>query len=171
VHTRALLIGENSQGSSYLVKRLEGYRCECEFANSYPDVSSLLKFRSFDLVLSPMRLRDNSLFPLVDQLEGSRTTLFYFQAVEESCWWVPALRLGRNCFGSYALRPNEFMTSLGQVVAEIQAGSASLAEDQPRVASAPRTSIATLSRRNAISVIAAPVRARGVELLKHGAAR
>ena len=171
VQTSVLLIGENSQGSSYLVKRLEGYRCECGFATSYQEACSLLKLQSFDLVLSPTRLRDSSLFPLVNQLEGSRTTLFFFQAAEESCWWLPALRSGRNCFGSCALRPNEFITSLGQIMGEIQADSPSLAEHKPRAASAPRTSMAALSGSNTISVVPMPVRARSVELLKRRAVR
>lgn len=108
-------------------------------------------------------------FPLVNQLEGSRTTLFFFQAVEESCWWLPGLRLGRNCFGSCALRRSEFITSLGRIMDEIQADSPSLAEHKPRAASAPRTSMAALSGSNTISVVPMPVRARGVELLKRRA--
>lgn len=104
-----------------MIKRLEVYRCECGFATSYPEARSLLKFESFDLVLSPMRLGDSSLFALVNLLEGSHTTLFYFQAVEEGCWWLPALQFGRKCFGSNALRPSEFFASLERVIDEIQA--------------------------------------------------
>jgi hypothetical protein len=167
---RALLIGENAQGSLNLIKRLEGYRCECRFVTSYQEARSLLKFQRFDLVLSPMRLRGSSLFPLVNQLEGSQITLFYFQAVEEGCWWLPALRSGRNCFGSCALRPSEFIVSLGQIMDEIQVGPPSLAEHKAPVASARQTSIATLSWSHTISVVATPVRAKDAEILKRCAA-
>src|SRR5580692_12674935 len=97
-----LLIGENSQGSSHLVKHLQGHVFKCRFAASYQEAVSLISPQTFDLVLSPMRVRDNSIFPLMDLLERSCTTLFFFQAVEEGCWWLPALQFGRNCFGSYA---------------------------------------------------------------------
>ena len=115
VQTRALLIGENSQGSSYLIKRLEGYRCECGFATSYQEAVLAAQASKFRPCVKPNEAPRQQPFPLVNQLEGSRTTLFYFQAVEEGCWWLPALRLGRNCFGSCALRPSEFIASLQSV--------------------------------------------------------
>jgi hypothetical protein len=117
---RALLIGESRQGSAHLVKLLEGHGCECSFATSYREACSLLGARPFDLVLSPIRLRDCSVFPLVGLLQGSDVTLFYFQLVEDGCWWLPALRSGRACFGSHALRPSEFVVSLGEIVAELR---------------------------------------------------
>lgn len=143
---RALLIGENSQGSSHLVKLLKGNGCECSFATSYQEACSLLGTQPFDLVLSPMRLRDCSIFPLVSLLDGSGVTLFYFQLVEDGCWWLPALRLGEKCFGSHALRPSEFVVSLNEVIAEIRSGSRVPAEDRPALVSAAQPSVATLSR-------------------------
>ena len=89
---KALLIGESPQGSSHLAKRLQERGCECEFAVSYQEARSLLGAQHFDLVLSPMRLRDVSLFPLICLLDRSNITLFYFHAVEDGCWWLPALR-------------------------------------------------------------------------------
>jgi PleD family two-component response regulator len=115
---RALLIGENSQGSSHLVKLLEEHGCKCRFVTSYHEAFSQLGVEDFGLVLSPMSLRDGNVFPLANLLEGSNTTLFYFQAVEESCWWLPALRSGQKCFGSSALRPSEFIASLPQILEE-----------------------------------------------------
>src|ERR1019366_8592370 len=99
---KALLIGENPQGSSYLAKRLQERGCECEFAGSYQEACWLLRAQDFDLVLSPMRLRGGSLFPLIDLLDGSGITLFYSHAVEDGWWWLPALRHGQKCFGSSA---------------------------------------------------------------------
>jgi CheY-like chemotaxis protein len=146
---RALLIGESCQGSAHLVKLLEGHGCECSFATSYQEACSLLGARPFDLVLSPIRLRDCSIFPLVGLLQGSGVTLFYFQLVEDGCWWLPALRSGRACFGSHALRPSEFVVSLNEIVAELRAGSRAPAENQPALASTTQTSVTTGSRSGA----------------------
>ena len=151
---RALLIGENSQGSSHLVKLLEGQGCDCSFATSYQDACSLLGTQPFDLVLSPIRLRDCSIFPLASLLEGSAVTLFYFQLVEDGCWWLPALRSGRKCFGSHALRPSEFVLSLNEIIAEMRAGSRLPAENQPTFVSTPQTSVPARSRSSARPVAA-----------------
>ena len=110
--TRALLIGESPQGSSHLAKRLQERGCECEFAVSCEEARSSLGTKRFDLALSPMRLRGVSLFPLICSLDESNITLFYFHAVEDGCWWLPALRHGQHCFGSSALRPSEFVAVL-----------------------------------------------------------
>ena len=113
---KALLIGENPRGSSYLATRLQGHGCECGFATSYQEACASLRSQVFEVVLSPMRLRGVTVFPLIDLLEGSEVTLFYSQAVEQSCWWLPALRHGQNCFGSSALRPSEFVAALDEAI-------------------------------------------------------
>ena len=138
MQARVILNGEDPQGYSFLVKRLEAHRCKCRFATSYQEALPLLSLQDFDLVLSPMRVRDSSVFPLISLLESSRTTLFYFQAVEEGCWWLPALRFGRNCFGSDALRPGEFIDSLNLVIEEIQKGpTAMTASKVPTIPPSP----------------------------------
>jgi hypothetical protein len=117
---RVLLIGETINDSSYLAKRLEERGCHCSFAKSYQESASLLRQGGFDVVLSPARLRDCGGAPLIDQLNGSGATLFYYHAVERGCWWLPALRRGRECFGSPALRPSEFVTVLDELIKELR---------------------------------------------------
>jgi hypothetical protein len=117
---KVLLMGVNTQGFSYLMKRLQGHGCDCEFAGSYSQARLLLMNRIFDLVLTPMRLREESTFPLLALLSGSETNLFYSSSVEDSCWWLPAIRNGQSCFGAGALRPSEFVIVLDQTIAEIQ---------------------------------------------------
>lgn len=117
---KTLLIGENPQGSSYLARRLQGQGCECSFATSYPEACSSLRSQGFEVVLSPMRLRGVTVFPLMDLLAGSRVTLFFSHAVERGCWWLPALRHGEKCFGSSALRSRDFVSVLDEVIAEIR---------------------------------------------------
>ena len=79
----------------------------------------MLDDHEFDLVLGPIRLNTNSLYPLIGQLDGSRTTLFFSQAVENGCWWLPALRHGLNCFGAPGYRSDEFVTVLDKTIEEI----------------------------------------------------
>jgi hypothetical protein len=119
IRPTALLIGESPQGSSNLAKRLQARGCECDFAVSSQEASSMLRAERFDLVLSPMRLRDGSLFSLINLLNGSGITLFFSYVVEDGCWWLPALRHGQNCFGSSALRPSQFIAALDEAIEEI----------------------------------------------------
>ncbi len=116
---KVLLIAETPQGSFYLTDRLMKQGCECEFANSLGEAISRIRESDYDLVLCATRLPDGGAFPLMDLLEGSGATLFYFQAVEEGCWWLPGLRHGRKCFGTSALRATEFVSTLDEAIDEI----------------------------------------------------
>ncbi len=162
MQAKVLLIGENPQGYSRLVKRLEENRCKCRFAPAYQEAVSLLSLQDFDLVFSPMRVRDSSVFPLISLLESSRTTLFYFQAVEEGCWWLPALRFGRNCFGSSALRPSEFIAWLNLVIEEMQMRPSAMTAS---AVSTTRSPIA-LPWLNTRSATVRPVRVERPDLVK-----
>jgi CheY-like chemotaxis protein len=117
---RVLLIRENQNTYATLSDRLRGRGCDCLFAMSRREVEALLEKHSFDLVLGPIRLKNESLYPLIDVLAGSRTTLFYSKTVEAGYWWLPALRRGSDCFGTQAFRPREFVTVLDQAIEEIR---------------------------------------------------
>jgi CheY-like chemotaxis protein len=116
---KALVVGENPQDSSLLVKRLQKRGFQCEFASSSQQALSLARVYDFDLALSPISLRDISLFPLMDACAGSTVTLFYFQTVEDGCWWLPAIRRGKCCWGSSAFRPAEFVSALDAAIDEL----------------------------------------------------
>jgi hypothetical protein len=98
----------------------------------------------YDLVLGPIRLNTNSLYPLIGLLDGSSTTLFFSQAVENGCWWLPALRRGLNCFGAPGYRFNEFATVLDKTIEEIHASVHAVVETQSPVASRNSGSVVTL---------------------------
>jgi hypothetical protein len=117
--TKVLLIREGRMTWSPLTDRLGESECECCFAVSVREVDELLGKHDFDLVLAPLRLKSDSLYPLIGLLEGSRSTLFYSQAVEDGCWWLPALWRGLNCFGAPAFRPAEFATVLDATLKDI----------------------------------------------------
>lgn len=117
---KVLLVGVKSRGSSPLAKYLLKRNCQCEFASSRQEAHSLLQSRPFDMVLSPMRLHDASLFPLIEMLEGADISLFYFCPVEVGTWWLPALRRGEKCLGSPAVRSCEFVSALDEAIAEVR---------------------------------------------------
>jgi DNA-binding NtrC family response regulator len=163
---KALLIAENAHGCSYLANRLQGHGCDCSFATSYQEACSSLQSHGFELVLSPTKLRGITVFPLIDLLEGSTVTLFYSHAVEQGCWWLPALRHGEKCFGSSALRPREFVSVLDKVIAEIRTDCRVTDNlQQPTQQSALSILVVPSSRRE--SLPAGPVRAKISADVKH----
>jgi hypothetical protein len=155
---KVLLVGENAHGCSYLAQRLRERGCHCEFAASYPETCSSLRVQHFHLVLSPMRLRGTSIFPLIDLLDGSRVTLFFFHPVEQGCWWLPALRDGEKCFGSSALRPSDFVTALDEAIAEIRCSVRMGGNTQQFAVRQPRMTVTPLSHREHLFV--RPLRAK-----------
>lgn len=125
-----LLIGRSSDAHSRLSSCLGKRGCNCRFAISHQQVFRLVEIHSFDLVLGPLRLDGKSLYPLIQRLAGSMTTLFFSYAVEAGCWWLPALRWGQDCFGAPALRPGEFTFVLDEITKEIRSSLHAEAEIQ-----------------------------------------
>jgi len=162
---RALLIAEGLQTPSCLARRLEGQGCWCSFARSYREAYSSIGNQDFDLVLSPLKLRGATLFPLVDLLEGSRITLFYSQPVEQGYWWLPALRSGQKCFGSAAFRPSEFVSVLDEVIVEVRAGWHVIRDLQKPTQQSAGSVLTVLSSRNEPAL--APARPRRSEMGRH----
>lgn len=128
---RVLLIGKNERGSSYLSIEMSKRGCACSSACSCREAFLLLSTQKFDLVLSPTSLRDGSLYSLMRLLEGSDTTVFYSCPVEDGFWWLPALRCGRKCFGSIALRRCQFTVLLDETIEEIRSAASAAAENNP----------------------------------------
>jgi hypothetical protein len=118
---KVLLIGENPMGIWFLQARLNKWECEVHFVSSYKAATACISDKAFDVVLSQFRLRDGSSYPLAGLLIGSNTTLVYSYPVETGCWWLPAIRNGQSCWGSLAMRPNEFVVFLDDVLKEIKA--------------------------------------------------
>jgi hypothetical protein len=121
-----LAIGESGEMCSSSFSRLEQRGCECYFAKSQTELASLLESMQFDIVLSARTLQGTGTGGLGGLLWGGRSSLFYIARVGDDCWWLPVLRRGRECFGSPALRTNEFMNALDDVIREIRG------EDQAR---------------------------------------
>jgi hypothetical protein len=128
---KVLLIRKSQNAYSPLIDSLARNGCECRLATSNQEVGVLLDNHGFDLVLGPIRLNSDSLYPLIGRLDGSRATLFFSLTVEDGCWWLPALRRGLNCFGAPAYRPGEFVTVLDKTMEEIRSSMETAVETQP----------------------------------------
>lgn len=131
---RVLLIGESDRSFSHITRRLERHGCRCLFANSYEQAREILAQESISLVLSVIPPRENAMSLLTDMLLGTEASIYYAQPVEDSCWWLPALRQGERCFGTPALRPSEFATVLDREMERIPGGAEAEIEPKPVVA-------------------------------------
>jgi hypothetical protein len=114
---RVLVLGESEKGSSHLARFLEQRGCNCWFAKSAEEGLRLLDTYKFQIVLSTRPLPQAN--PMVARLAESRCTVFCCQPVEDGCWWLPLVDHGKKCLGAPALRPSEFVGTLGQIVKEI----------------------------------------------------
>jgi DNA-binding NtrC family response regulator len=113
---RALLAGENLSRSSCLVSSLQEMGVECISVASCGEAQALLETQAFDLVLSELCPPDGCAARLIQCLIGSSATMFYLFPVEDSCWWLPAVKQGQPCFGSPALRPHAFTEVLNTIL-------------------------------------------------------
>ncbi len=115
-----LLVGKGVRQACALVERLRERGCACQLATSYGEARSLLEASGFDLVLSETDLPDGNAHHLRSLLAGSRTTLYYWLAVQDGCWWLPALEQGQQRWGAPALRPSEFAQALDAMLEQMR---------------------------------------------------
>ncbi len=117
---KILLVCNSPIGMSFLAARLKKWACEVHFASSCKEASAFLNNQRFDVVLSEFRLSDGSTYPLASSLVGTRTTVVYSYPVESGCWWLPAVKNGKSCWGSLAMQPSEFVAFLDEIVTELR---------------------------------------------------
>lgn len=113
---RVLLVDENLTGMSYVATYLKNLGCLCSFAHSIQEACTVLVREKFNLVLSKFVLPGGGSHELVAQLAGSKGSLFYSFALEDSCLWIPRVCEGKECWGAPALRPREFASTLKDLV-------------------------------------------------------
>jgi hypothetical protein len=154
------------RGCSPLSWRLKKKGCDCWFAFSYQEACWLLDTDSFNLVLSPIVLKDDFLHRLIGRLNGSNVTLFYSEVTKDGCWWMPALWLGRNCYGVPPLHHAEFVIVLEETIKTIQSIMRVPAERQSPVASRFSRSIVTFPLSQRASLSAVPVSAKTPSLVQ-----
>lgn len=98
-----------------LPSRLRQWGFQCYFADTLRAASHLLSSHPVDLVLTDTRLPDGTGFHLAGILAGLPVSVFLCLPVEDSCFWLPAIDCGRDCWGSPALRPAEFTRTLEEL--------------------------------------------------------
>ena len=166
-----LLIRKGQTGHSPLSNRLARRGCDCRFASSHQEISAALASHHCDLVLGPIRLHGDSLYPLIDQLHGSHATLFYYLIVEDGCWWLPAVWLGANCFGSPAIHNREFGTVLDQAIDAIRFSARAAVDPRSRLASRPSESPLIFPLPRKIHLPASPASAKLLKATSRKASR
>jgi hypothetical protein len=117
---RVLLVGEEPREFFLSRQLFERSDCQCHFAKSEREIAELLIATEFDIVLSTPRISGGSIHQLVALLSGSRASMFYSLRVEEGYWWLPVLRLGKECLGTPALRGGEFVHVLDQLLMRVK---------------------------------------------------
>lgn len=112
-----LLVGSCARKSSPLGRHLLKRGCNLSLATCKKEAIELLQHRRFDVVLSGYRLADGTAHELMDPLRGTGTTMFFWLAVEDSCWWITAMVHGQDRSEEAAgMRPREFTTALDELL-------------------------------------------------------
>src|SRR5579872_442619 len=116
--TRVLLISETEHGCSNLRRALEIRKCQCVFASSFDEAASLFNQHSFQLILCTISFLEYD--RLLAKLSELPSTVFQSFLVEDGCWWLPLAKNGKPCIGEPALRANEFVRVVEQILDEIR---------------------------------------------------
>ncbi len=128
---KILLVATSPADVTALTTRFKRWECEIQFASSCAEAIELVRTKPFDLVLSEFKLSGGGSSPLAESLLGSNSTLIYSYPVETRCWWLFAVKNGRSCWGSPALRTEEFLTFVEDFLTVIRLRQEVLA-DEPR---------------------------------------
>jgi hypothetical protein len=113
---RVLLISETEHGCSNLRRKLEARGCQCRFGSSFLEATALFGKNSFHMVISTIPFHQYD--QLLIKLSKLPSTVFQCFMVEDGCWWLPLAKNANPCMGAPALRANEFMGAIEQVLQE-----------------------------------------------------
>jgi hypothetical protein len=115
VSTTVLLAGESVLQSAALRKWLRRRHCQWQFARLFDDLCKRMSQERFDLVICEYDLPDRTAFPLLDWLQGSNSTLFFFRAAGPRSTWVPVIERGRRLIEGAALKASDLPGALDKV--------------------------------------------------------
>lgn len=113
---KVLLVGDGVRNAPILQKHLQRLGCEISFATSYREATEMLKEHQFDVIFGEFMYSDGAAYQLVSPLRGTRTTMFFSNAVEDDCWWMTAVFKGQDRSGEPGMRPREFRIRLDEVL-------------------------------------------------------
>jgi hypothetical protein len=125
---KVLVVDEKLQEPCAYRRILERNDCQCFFASSQKDVAIMPDLLTVDIVLSSLKVPGKSIHWLIALLSGSRASAFYSLRLEESYWWVPVLKLGKECLGTAAFPPSGFASVFDLLVKEIRSKTMALSQ-------------------------------------------
>jgi hypothetical protein len=125
---KVLVVDEKLQEPGAYRRILERNDCQCFFASSQKDVALMPGLSTVDIVLSSLKIPGKSIHWLIALSSGSRASAFYSFRLEESYWWVPVLKLGKECLGTPAFPPSGFAGVFDQLVKEIRRKTMALSQ-------------------------------------------
>ena len=113
---RVLLVGSGTRSGHGLHAYLQRKGCEMSVATSCREALQIINDRQFDLVLSEFMLSDGTAYQLMRSLQGTATTMFFSNAVEDGCWWMNGIFKGQDRSHLPGMRPREFRVLLDQIL-------------------------------------------------------
>ena len=116
-----LLVGPGHHNFLALADRMRQWGFRCHFAGTVRTAQELVNTTRVDLVLSNVHLPDGTGYGPLASLSGLPVTAFLCLAVEESCFWLPAIDEGIDCLGLPALRASEFVDQLEEMARSLTA--------------------------------------------------
>ena len=120
-----LLVGNSARKASTLERYLLKRGCDICFATSRKEALELLRRHRFDLVLSEFMLSDGTAHQLIAPLRGTKTTMFFSNAVEDGCWWTTAVFKGQDRPEEPGMSPAEFGIRLDELLHDEFCGNSS----------------------------------------------
>jgi hypothetical protein len=111
-----LLVGRNGSWGTVLLKSLAKFRSELSFVAPASATAKFVAKGGFDLILLDSTVTPEQRRQLASDLAGTSASVYYSFPVETGCWWLPALRRGRDCHGAPAFRRNEFPVEIERIL-------------------------------------------------------
>jgi hypothetical protein len=115
---RVLLVGRDSFWGIPLLKSLEKLGSSFSFTPALRVTTEFVKNSAYSLLLFDSTVPPQHRKQTIESLIGSAVSAYYAYPVDNACWWVPALRSGKDCHGSPAFRANEFLAELQRALAQ-----------------------------------------------------
>jgi len=113
IPTTVLLAGDITTRSATLKTWSCHLDCYWQFATTFQDACRLMSQRQFDFVLCQYEVPDRTAFPLLDWLEGSRSTLLFSARTGRGSRWLPVIERGRRCLDRPLLQTTDLPNALG----------------------------------------------------------
>ena len=111
-----LMAGDTTSRSATLRKWLRRRGCRCQFVASFREACRLMSQTEFDLVLCQYELSDRTAFPLLDWLDGSRSTLLFSARAGKCTRWLPVIERGKRCLDRALLLTTDLPNALEKML-------------------------------------------------------